>query len=74
MIDEGGIDTLTVMIMEVPVAVGYCTFARKPVKSKTQHSFKDGQNQPTGRNFRRNMAIRLLFTYKVKGIQINKML
>ena len=55
---------------------GYITILlpESPSKSKTQHSFKDGQNQPTGRNFRRNMAIRLLFTYKVKGIQINKML
>ena len=72
---KGGIDTLTVMIMEVPCCSGLlhlCQKARQ--KSKTQHSFKDGQNQPTGRNFRRNMAIRLLFTYKVKGIQINKML
>ena len=73
MIDEGGIDTLTVMIMEVLQWV-IAPLPESPSKSKTQHSFKDGQNQPTGRNFRRNMAIRLLFTYKVKGIQINKML
>lgn len=75
MIDEGGIDTLTVMIMEVPCCSGLlhlCQKARQ--KAKRNIPLKMVKISLQGRNFRRNMAIRLLFTYKVKGIQINKML